>query len=290
MAATPALKLVLLTCLAMVAFAANSVLSRIALVTAEADAMTYTGVRLAAGALTLALIMALRNDVPRWGRIGGSTKAALALFVYAIAFSFAYLALGAGTGALLLFAAVQFSMLGWAIKKGDRPGPFEWAGFGLAIFFLVWLVAPGVKAPDPLGASLMIVAGVAWAIYTLLGRGSSNPLADTGGNFLRCLPIALVLVLPQVVEPTTTLAGWLYAMASGALASGIGYAIWYSVLPALARSTAAYVQLTVPALAAAGGVIFIAEPVSLRLVLCSIGILGGTGLALWGADRRRRKG
>ena len=288
MAHSSAVKIALLTALAMLAFAANSVLNRVALAEGEADALTYTGVRLASGALMLVLILTWRGNRPRWGRVGGSNGGALALFVYAIAFSYAYLELAAGTGALLLFAAVQFGMLGWAIGKGDRPGAFEWAGFGVAILFLVLLVMPGLTAPDPVGAALMVVAGLAWAAYTLLGRESAAPLVDTGGNFLRCLPIALLLILPGIFAQTTSLAGWLYAIASGALASGLGYAIWYSVLPALERSTAAYVQLTVPAIAAAGGVFFISEPLTLRLVLCSAGILGGVGLALWGADQRRR--
>jgi len=289
MAKASALKIALLITLAMLAFAANSVLNRVALAQGEVDALTYTGVRLASGAVMLALILAYRNRALRAPRIGGSFAGGLALFVYAIGFSFAYLELSAGTGALLLFAAVQIGMLGWAIFKGDRPGMFEWAGFGVAILFLVLLLMPGLSAPDPLGAALMVMAGFAWAAYTLIGRGSSAPLIDTGGNFIRCLPIALLLIVPGLLWQTTSMAGWLYAIASGALASGLGYAIWYSVLPRLERSTGAYVQLTVPAIAAAGGVLFISEPLTLRLVLCSVGILGGVGLALWGADARRRK-
>ncbi|NYS26367.1 DMT family transporter [Rhodobacteraceae bacterium 2376] len=289
MAVSNAAKISALTALAMVAFAANSVLNRIALAEGEADALTYTGVRLASGALMLVLILVWRGARPGWGRMGGSTGGALALFLYAIAFSYAYLDLAAGTGALLLFAAVQLGMLGWAIGQGDRPGAFEWAGFSAAMLFLVFLVLPGVTAPDPFGAALMILAGLAWAAYTLIGRGSAAPLVDTGGNFLRCLPIAFLLILPGLFAQTTSLAGWLYAIASGALASGLGYAIWYSVLPALERSTAAYVQLSVPAIAAVGGVLFIAEPLTLRLVLCSLGILGGVALALWGADQRKRR-
>ncbi len=278
-----------LTSLAMVAFAANSVLNRVALAQGEADALSYTGIRLASGAVMLVLILGWRGTGPRRRRIGGSVGGAFCLFLYAIAFSFAYLELAAGTGALLLFAAVQFAMLGWAIGKGDRPGAFEWAGFAVATLFLVLLLLPGLSAPDPFGAGLMILAGVSWAAYTLIGRGSVAPLVDTGGNFLRCLPIAVVLILPGVFSQSVSLDGWLYAIASGALASGLGYAIWYSVLPALARSTAAYVQLTVPAIAAAGGVIFIGEPLTPRLALCSAGILGGVGLTLWGAQMRGRK-
>ncbi|MGY6704681.1 DMT family transporter [Roseinatronobacter sp.] len=287
--AAPVAKTVLLTTLAMMAFAANSVLNRIALAEGAADALTYTGVRLASGAVMLVVILAWRGGFPRLGRIGGSIGGATALFVYALAFSFAYLELAAGTGALLLFATVQLGMLGWAIKNGDRPGRFEWGGFAVAALFLVLLLLPGLSAPAPLGAALMIVAGLAWAVYTLLGRSSVRPLVDTGGNFLRCLPLAALLILPGLVTQSTSLAGWVYAIASGALASGVGYAIWYSVLPALERSTAAYVQLSVPAIAALGGVVFIAEPLTLRLVLCSAGILGGVGLAVWGADQRKRK-
>ncbi len=283
------LKIALLTAMAMVAFAANSVLNRIALAQDEADALTFTGVRLASGALMLALILACRGAAPHRGRIGGSAGGALALFGYAIAFSVAYLALGAGTGALLLFASVQIGMLGWAIARGDRPGLFEGAGFTIAIVFLVLLLMPGLTAPDPLGAFLMVLAGLAWAAYTLIGRGSVAPLTDTAGNFIRCLPVAVLLILPGLWGQTMSPAGWSYAIASGALASGLGYAIWYSVLPSLHRSTAAYVQLTVPAIAAAGGVVFIAEPLTLRLALCSGGILGGVGLALWGAEARRRR-
>ena len=289
MAGLSVTKVTLLTSLAMVAFAANSVLNRIALAEGEADALTYTGVRLASGALMLVLILAWRGAGPHRGRIGGSNGGAAALFLYAIAFSYAYLALGAGTGALLLFAAVQFGMLGWAVGKGDRPGAYEWAGFGAAMLSLLMLLAPGLTAPDPLSALLMIVAGFVWAAYSLIGRGSAAPLADTGGNFLRCLPVATLMILPGLLLATASLAGWLYAIASGALASALGYAIWYSVLPALERSTAAYVQLTVPAIAAAGGVVFIGEPLTPRLVVCSVGILGGLGLALWGAEARRRK-
>ena len=258
MTGSSTLKVALLTAVAMLAFAANSVLNRLALAQGEADAVTYTGVRLASGALVLGLLLALRGAAPRLGRIGGSRGGAVSLCVYAIAFSFAYLQLGAGTGALLLFASVQIGMLGWAIRQGDRPGGLEAAGFALAILFLALLLMPGLTAPDPLGALLMVLAGLAWAAFTLIGRGSTAPLVDTAGNFLRCLPLALRLTL--------------------------------AVLTRLGRSAAAYVQLTVPALAAAGGVLFIAEPLTLRLALCSAGILGGVGLALWGAEARRRRG
>jgi drug/metabolite transporter (DMT)-like permease len=284
----------MLTATAMAAFAANSVLNRIALAEGAAAPLTYTGIRLASGAVTLALILAwsgggLRRGLVASGRLGGSIGGALALLGYAVAFSVAYLDLAAGTGALLLFASVQIGMLGWAIVHGDRPGPLEWTGVLVAVGFLVLLLRPGLSAPDPLGAMLMVLAGLSWAAYTLIGRGSVAPLVDTGGNFIRCLPVALVLLLPGLWAQDTSLAGWVYAVASGALASGLGYAVWYSVLPALTRGTAAYVQLSVPVLAAAGGVLFISEPLTLRLVLCSAGILGGVGLAVRGAEMRRRR-
>ena len=289
MARSLAPRIVLLTALAMVAFAANSVLNRLALAQGEVDALAYTGIRLASGALMLAAILAVRGGGLRRGRIGGSAGGAVALFVYALAFSLAYLDLDAGMGALLLFVAVQIGMLGWALGAGDRLGAVEWAGFALALVFLALLLRPGLTAPDPLGAALMVAAGLAWAGYTLLGRGSTAPLEDTGGNFLRCLPVALVLVLPGLWAQGITPAGWALAIASGALASGLGYAVWYSVLPGLERGTAAYVQLTVPAIAAVGGVLVIAEPLTLRLAVCSAGILGGVALALWGAETRRSR-
>jgi drug/metabolite transporter (DMT)-like permease len=282
------LKIAFLTALAMLAFAANSVLNRLALADGHADALIYTGIRLAAGAGMLYLILRWRGSGLRWRHPPGSTAGALALLVYATAFSLAYQKLAAGTGALLLFAAVQVGMLGWAIRKGDRPGAVEWTGFSIAALSLCALLLPGLSAPDPTGAGLMILAGLAWAAYSLIGRGSAAPLADTGGNFLRCLPAAGLLMLAGAFGAGTSPAGAVYAVLSGALASGLGYAVWYAVLPMIGRSTAAYVQLTVPALAAAGGVLLIAEPVTLRLMLASLGILGGVALALRGAEGRQR--
>jgi drug/metabolite transporter (DMT)-like permease len=282
-------RIVLLTAATMVAFAANSVLNRLALSGGDIDAVTYTGVRLLSGALMLALILWLRARPFGRGALGGTRAGALALLGYALAFSLAYLELGAGTGALILFASVQIAMLGWAVRRGERPVASEWAGFAIAALFLAALLAPGATAPDPLGALLMVLAGLSWAAYTLIGRGSVAPLVDTAGNFLRCLPLALVLVLPGLLFLEASAAGWAYAIASGAIASGLGYAIWYSVLPALSRATAAFVQLTVPAIAALGGVVFIAEPLTWRLVICATGILGGVALALWSAEARRSR-
>lgn len=287
------LRIALLTAVAMLAFAANSVLARLALADGTIDALGYTGIRLAAGALMLFAILRYRSlTLSSRGEsraIDGSWLGAAALFGYAITFSVAYLMLGAGTGALILFASVQIGMLARAIAVGERPGALEWLGFTVAIAALAFLVSPGVTAPDPLGAVLMIASGLSWAGYSLLGRGSHSPLADTAGNFIRCTPLALLLAAIGLAIFTPTAAGVAYSVASGALASGLGYAIWYAVLPALTRTGAAFVQLTVPALAAAGGVVFIAEPLTQRLVLSSLGVIGGVAIALLAAERRRRK-
>lgn len=278
-------RLILLTSLAMLAFAANSVLARLAFATAGAEPMSYTGIRLASGAIVLFALLATRRAPLR---PAGNWRAAAALFGYAVAFSVAYLMLGAGTGALILFASVQLGILGWAIYRGDRPGPLEWLGLALAFAGFVWLVAPGLVAPDPLGAALMVAAGLCWAAYTLMGRGSSSPLGDTAGNFVRTLPLAAVLILAGTLTHPPTLGAALYAVASGAIASGFGYAIWYAALPALTRTRAAIVQLTVPALAALGGIVFIGESPTPRLVIATLAIIGGIALALLTAARRRR--
>ncbi len=284
-------RVAVLTAVAMLAFAANSVLARLALATGEADAVGYTGIRLAAGAIVLFAIVHLRRprDETSGLSLHGSWSGAAALFGYAIAFSVAYLMLSAGTGALILFASVQAGMLGWAIVKGDRPGALEWLGLAIAFAALAYLVAPGIAAPDPLGTLLMIAAGLAWAAYSLLGRGSASPLRDTAGNFLRCLPVALVLAVTGVALHAPSAPGVAYALASGALASGLGYAIWYAALPSISRTGAAFVQLTVPAIAATGGVLFIGEAATARLVIASAGILGGVALALLAAERRKAR-
>ena len=281
----------LLTAIAILGFAANSVLARLALASDMPDPLGYTGLRLAAGAATLAALLAWRRAREDGGRftVDGSWPAAAALFGYAIAFSIAYVMLGTGTGALILFASVQIGMLSWAVVKGDRPGPLEWLGLAGAFASLVYLVSPGLVAPDPVGTALMVTAGLSWSVYSLLGRGSRTPLADTAGNFIRCLPVALVLAAVGAFAETPTVEGIVYAILSGAVASGIGYAIWYSVLPAMTRTRAALVQLTVPAIAAAGGVLLIGEPLTARLVLASIGILGGVALALVAADWRKAR-
>ena len=282
------MKIAVLTAVAMLAFAANSVLARLAFATANAEPLSYTGIRLAAGAIVLAALLALRRTPGAPFTVGGSWAGAAALFGYAFAFSIAYILLGAGTGALILFASVQIGILGWAVYRGDRPGTLEWLGLAVALAAFAYLVSPGLVAPHPLGTLLMIGSGLCWAAYTLLGRGSKAPLVDTAGNFIRCLPVAVAIIIAGLVLHPVDPAAAAYAAASGAVASGLGYAIWYAVLPSLARTQAAIVQLTVPAIAAAGGVLLITEPLTVRLVVASIGILGGVALALVAADRRRR--
>lgn len=282
------MRIIVLTTTAMLAFAANSVLARLALADGAIDAASYTGIRLIAGAALLYILLMWGPGTGGARRVGGSWRGAAALFGYAILFSVAYLMLGAGLGALILFTSVQMSMLGWAVFKGDRPGVIEWIGIGLAIVSLAYLVSPGLAAPHPLGAVLMALAGASWAIYSLIGRGSQSALADTTGNFVRCLPIAIVLAGFGFVTMPVAPGGVAYAVASGAIASGLGYAIWYLALPSLSRVQASTVQLTVPAIAAAGGVLFIGEPITLRLAIASIGILGGVAIALLAAERRKR--
>jgi drug/metabolite transporter (DMT)-like permease len=277
-----------LAVIALIAFAANSVLARMALGAEDISASGYTGVRLASGAATLTVLLYLRmrRGSQPGTTIGGSWPGAATLLGYALAFSIAYLMLGAATGALILFATVQIGMLAFAIVHGDRPAVLEWIGFVLAFCCLVYLVSPGLVAPSLLGAAAMVVAGICWAAYSILGQSSRAPLVDTAGNFTRCVPAAVLLILIGELHMSSPIALG-YAIASGAVASGVGYAIWYSVLPTLPRSSAAFMQLAVPALAAAGGVLFVGEQVTDRLIISSVGIMGGVGLALFASSRRR---
>jgi drug/metabolite transporter (DMT)-like permease len=282
------MRVIVLTVLAMLAFAANSVLARLALSSGAIDAAAFTGVRLASGALVLGLLLWLRAGRPAvLTRLTGSWAQSAALFGYAICFSLAYNLLGASMGALILFASVQIGMVARAVWAGDRPAPLEWVGLLAAAGAFIYLVSPGLAAPHPLGAALMIVAGLCWAGYSLLGRGSSQPLSDTAGNFIRCLPLAVLLGIVGVAMATPRLDGLLLAMASGALASGLGYAIWYAALPHLSRTRAAVVQLSVPVIAGFGAVVFIGEAVTPRLLIASALILGGIAVAVVLAGRRR---
>jgi len=253
-------------------------LCRAALRPGLADAASFTLVRLAAGAVALLLLVRALPGAAGPVR-GGSWPSALALFGYALAFSFAYRRLDAGVGALVLFAAVQAGMIGSGLWRGERPRPREWAGLGLALAGLAGLARPGGSAPDPAGLGLMALAGLAWAAYTLRGRAAADPLAANADNFRRSVPLAL-LALAASSDRHLTPAGLGLAVASGALASGLGYTLWYAALRGLGRTQAAVVQLAVPALAALGGVVLLGESLTLRLALCGTAILGGIALAL----------
>ncbi|MGE8361002.1 DMT family transporter [Pseudomonas sp.] len=273
----------LLTALAMLAFAGNSLLCRLALKDTEIDAATFTSLRIVSGALTLWLLLRLR---PRSGAVGGSWFGALALFVYAAAFSFAYVSLDAGAGALLLFGAVQISMLLWGFYRGERLGMAGSAGLLMAFAGLLVLLLPGANAPAMSSALLMLLAGVAWGAYSLLGRGVSDPLAATAGNFLRAVPFALATSLLLLGSLHWDGPGVLYALLSGALASGAGYAIWYTALRGLKAFQAATVQLSVPIITALAGSLLLSEPLTLRLLIASVAVLGGIALVL-GSQRQR---
>ena len=268
----------LLTVIAMVAFAANPLICRLALGQQLIDAASFTSVRVVSGAVTLALIM-----FPRWRRHGrGSVdwRSVSMLFIYMVFFSFAYLSLSASTGTLLLFGAVQFTMFIAAMRDGERFTLLSWTGFFLASIGLIYLVLPGITSPDPLGATLMLIAGVAWGGYSLFGRSAADPLESTAINFIYSVPMAIIVTLLFVDDLHYTWIGLSLAAVSGAIASGIGYAIWYAALRGLTASRAATVQLSVPTIAALGGIIFLSEPASLRLVVASALTLGGIAIVL----------
>jgi drug/metabolite transporter (DMT)-like permease len=266
-----------LTLLALIAFAANSLLCRAALGPDTIDAASFTTIRLVSGAVMLWLIVQWRS--PR-SPAPADWMAAAMLTLYAIAFSFAYLSLSAGTGALILFGAVQLTLFAAGLRAGERLTPLSWFGFAIAAAGLVYLVSPGVVAPSPIGAGLMAVAGVAWGVYSLRGRGVTDPLCATAGNFLRSVPITLAISAVFIGNISVTAPGVGLAVISGAITSGVGYVIWYAALPGLNAMRAATVQLAVPAIAALGGVLLLAETVTLRLLLASTAILGGIAVVL----------
>lgn len=273
-----------LTTLAMIAFAGNSLLCRAALRDTDIDAATFTTVRLISGALTLWLLVALRRLGPVSG--GGSWLSGLALFVYAGAFSFAYLGLSTAMGALLLFGSVQVTMISVGHWRGDRLRTGQWLGFVLAFGGLVGLLLPGLSAPPLVSSVLMLSAGIAWGIYSLRGKGAGEPTLATAGNFMRSVPFTLVLSALMLGQFQLDTAGVGYAVASGAITSALGYAIWYMALPALKAATAATVQLTVPVIAAIGGILLLSEPLTLRLMLAALAILGGIWLVIYQKQRQ----
>jgi drug/metabolite transporter (DMT)-like permease len=275
---------VTLTVLSLFAFAANSLLCRMALGAHAIDAASFTSVRLLSGAIVLAVLVRVRRPRAETGQ--GSWLSALLLFTYAFAFSQAYLVLSTGVGALILFGCVQATMISVGIARGQRPRRVEWLGVALALAGLVVLTFPGLSAPDPRGALLMAGAGIAWGGYSLRGSGVRSPLDTTADNFLRSLPFAAVACLPFATTIHASPYGLLLAVVSGALASGVGYSIWYTALPKLSALHAAVVQLIVPVLAAGAGAIVLSESMSVRVLVAALAILGGIALAIFGRTRR----
>lgn len=275
-------RLFIITLLAMIAFAGNSLLCRLALKYTSIDAASFTSIRILSGALVLWLIVRIRGGSHS---ASGNWISAFALFLYAGGFSFAYLSLPAGTGALLLFGAVQITMIGYGLWRGERLRKRQAAGFILAFTGLVGLLLPGISAPPLRGSVLMLGAGIAWGVYSLRGRGSGDSTRVTAGNFLRAVPFAAALSLAMLPSTSLDSSGIWYAIASGALASGFGYAIWYTALKELRATSAATVQLSVPVIAAVGGIVFLGEQPTVRLLITSAVILGGIALVIF--DKRQ---
>ncbi len=290
----------MLTLLAMIAFASNSLLCRAALKESSIDPATFTFLRIFSGAVALWLIMSVRkrmiverttSPLVETGSSSslvarhvlfryGNWISAAALFVYAAGFSFAYVSLSAGTGALLLFGAVQATMILWGLHKGERLSMIQIVGFILAVIGFVVLVFPGLSAPPLAGSILMLGAGVAWGVYSLRGKGERNAASVTAGNFVRAVPFATALIVIFAPWTHADLAGIAYAIISGAVTSGLGYVVWYKALPGLKAASAATVQLSVPVLAATGGILLLGEPITLRYLLASVAVLGGIALVV----------
>lgn len=271
------LRIFVLTTLAMLSFAGNSLLCRAALDHTRIDAASFTTIRLLSGALVLWLVVGLRASTTAGA---GNWPSAFALFAYAAGFSFAYIDLPAATGALLLFGTVQATMIGHGLWRGERLALLQWGGLVSALGGLAVLLLPGLAAPPLSSAGLMLCAGIAWGAYSLRGKGAGDPTRVTAGNFLRAVPFSVVLSLSMLSGTTLDTAGIGYAVASGALTSGLGYAIWYTALPALKSTHAATVQLSVPLIAALGAVAFLDEAMTLRLLLASVAIVGGIALVI----------
>lgn len=282
-------KTIPLTLIALFAFAANSVFCRLALNSEQVPPLDFTVIRLISAALVLAVIIILQNKVKLTKMASyGSYVGAFYLFIYAAGFSYAYVSLGTATGALILFACVQFTMLFKAWLNGTRMGLQEHIGVLLSVAGFVYFVLPELEKPSLVGCILMGIAGVAWGFYSIVGSKSKQPLYDTASNFLRLMPISLLGLVFILVDSglAITPMGWLYTIASGALASGVGYAIWYLVLPNLAPSIAAVCQLSVPIWAAAGGILLVNEPIDMHLAISATVILGGILLVILAKAKR----
>ena len=281
------MRVALLTAAALTGFAANSLLTRSALGGGWLDAPSFTIIRLVTGALTLALLLRITPGQSDGPQVRGSWSAGAALAGYAIAFTVAYTRIGAAVGALLLFGAVQATMIGVGLARGERLGARDWVALALAAAGLGWLTVPGVSAPNAAGAALMIGAGACWGIYSLAGRGSRHPLADTSANFWRAA-LLCALALGALASPARfTWHGALLATASGALASGVGYTLWYMALPHLAAWRAALLQMTVPVITAIAASVLLAEVITPRLLASAALVTAGVALSIRWAQRRR---
>lgn len=279
------MKTLLLTILAMIAFAANSILCRAALGNGLIDAVGYTSIRLASGAIVLVLILWIKS--PDSFRPKFDSIASLMLATYAFALSYAYVQLSTGTGALILFGMVQLTLILMGLFKGERPRPLAWSGMTVAIAGLVYLLLPGVSAPPIMAAMLMAISGIAWGFYTLRGSRSANATANTTWNFVGALPlVGLAIVLTGSHMQWHNPDGILLAVMSGALASGLGYVLWYAALPGLTLTQAANVQIPVPVIAAFGGILFMDEHLTLRLVIASLLTLGGIAMVISARQRQ----
>ncbi len=271
------MRVLILTVLAMLAFAGNSLLCRIALKGTAIDPASFSSIRIVAGALVLVAMVRLRAGA---GSVSGNWPAALALAAYSVAFSFAYVNLTASTGALILFGAVQATMIAIGLRRGERLHARQVAGLVLALAGLVGLMLPGLSAPPLFGSALMLAAGIAWGVYTLFGKGHGDPLAVTAGNFARASLLALIISMVALPSLSFDARGVLYALLSGALTSGLGYVIWYTALRGLTVTTASVAQLSVPVIAAMGGIVLLDEPLTLRVLVASAVILGGIALVV----------
>ena len=283
------MRTVLLTSLAILAFAANGVLARLALAGGGIDPIGFTGVRMTAGAAVLvAATMRIGQRTAMDVARSGTWFQAGALFVYAITASLSYALVNVGIGAIVLFGTVQVTTIVQTIARGERPGALVWLGLVIAFAALVYLVSPSLAAPDPLGVALAFVSGLGWASYSLSGHSSNSPLLETSGNFLRIAPISIILAVVGLSLHTATPTALLVAILCGAMSTGMGYAIWYAVLPVLTRMQASIVQLTVPAIAAVGAVPIVGEPLTLRFAFAAAVTIGGVGVAIVARHRVAR--
>jgi drug/metabolite transporter (DMT)-like permease len=281
-----AARTVALTLLALVAFASNSLLTRLALGTRQIDAASFTAIRLVSGAVVLAAIVVAQSRSSR-ALFGGGFAGPLALFAYAAPFSFAYLRIGAAVGALVLFGVVQLTMIGYGIARGERPTPVVWIGLALAAGGLLTLTVPAVARPDPVGVTLMAIAGIAWGVYSLLGRGTPDPLSANARSFLWSMPMVMLLAALPRGQVVATSRGVVLALISGAVTSGLGYAVWYRALPGLTVTQAAVAQLSVPVLAALGAAALLNESIGIRLLASGLAVLGGVAIVLSARARHR---